>query len=174
MRICLYGGPGVGKSATASWLFSQLKIEGHRIELVSEYIKSWAWEKRVPASFDQYYIFAKQLHSEDKILRHGVDIITDSPLWLQIAYMEREHLCYSEECGRICKKFDDYPALNIFLQRTVDYQDQGRYENLKEAEQMDARIASVLERNNVNYARFDPKDSSGIFNHVSKTLKERQ
>ncbi len=39
MRINLFAGPGAGKSTTATWLFSQLKIAGISIELTSEYVK---------------------------------------------------------------------------------------------------------------------------------------
>lgn len=42
--ICLYGGPGTGKSTTCAGLFYKLKIEGYNCEMNREYIKEWVWE----------------------------------------------------------------------------------------------------------------------------------
>ena len=62
MRICLYSGPGAGKSATAADIFAEFKRKNYSIELVAEYIKTWAYEGRKPESYDQTLIFANQLH----------------------------------------------------------------------------------------------------------------
>lgn len=61
MRINLYAGPGAGKSTTAAMQFAKLKIAGHSIELVSEYVKAWAIAKRQVVGFDQIYLMGKQL-----------------------------------------------------------------------------------------------------------------
>ena len=61
MRICLYAGPGAGKSTTAAWLFSQLKMQDYDIELVTEYVKQWTYTKRLPVGFEQMLILANQL-----------------------------------------------------------------------------------------------------------------
>ena len=90
MRINLFGGAGCGKSVTAARIFVELKIKGHDIEYCTEYIKTWAYEKKVPKSFDQHYIFSKQMHAEDVLLSNGVKhIVTDSPLLMQLCYVER-------------------------------------------------------------------------------------
>jgi hypothetical protein len=174
MRICLYGGPGVGKSALASWLFSQIKMIRPTIdvELVSEYIKGWAWEKRVPISWDQLYIFGKQLHQEDKVLRHNVHIVSDSPLLLQIAYIQKQDNEFAQECLSLCSKFDKkYPALHIKLRRTVPYNPEGRYENLQQAIEMDSRITKLV--NDVygdQSVTFDPLEKELILDYVLRAL----
>jgi nucleoside-triphosphatase THEP1 len=42
--INLYGWPGVGKSALVAKTFTTMKDIGYNVELVSEYVKQWAWE----------------------------------------------------------------------------------------------------------------------------------
>jgi DNA replication protein DnaC len=50
-RICLYGGPGSGKSKLACYL--NYMLMDYDIDLVSEYIKAWAYEGKIPESLDQ-------------------------------------------------------------------------------------------------------------------------
>lgn len=169
MRINLFSGPGVGKSTLAAWLFSQLKMlrPEMQVEQVNEYIKGWAWDKRVPKSWDQFYIFGKQLHAEDKVLRHGVHIVTDSPLLLQIAYMERGGSEFFNECESACRKFEtQFPSMNILLSRAVPYNPEGRYENLQQAIEMDERIAKLLGRTFDAYMCFSPLDKEAILEYI--------
>jgi hypothetical protein len=60
-RICLHAGPGSGKSTLAARVFGELKVRGYDVEHVPEYIKTWAHAGRKPESYDQLYVFAKQL-----------------------------------------------------------------------------------------------------------------
>ena len=53
--INLYGGPGAGKSTSASDLFVILKERGVNAELAREYVKRWAWERRGISPYDQFY-----------------------------------------------------------------------------------------------------------------------
>jgi hypothetical protein len=181
MRINLFSGPGCGKSTLAAWLFSQLKVlrPEMQVEQVSEYIKGWAWEKRVPQSWDQFYIFGKQLHHEDKVLRHGVHVVTDSPLLLQIAYIERQGNEFVQECLSVAMKFDQrFPSMNIRLLRDVPYQQEGRYENLAQAQEMDERITTLLKRmystRTAGYATFSPLDRDAILEYVLLGLDNAQ
>lgn len=177
MRICLFSGPGCGKSTLATWLFSQIKMQRPtiKVELVSEYIKDWAWDKRVPKSWDQFYVFAKQLNREDKVLRHDVHVITDSPLLMQLGYIERGGSVFAEECLSACRKFEEkYPSVNILLERVVEYVPEGRYENLQQAKEMDERITQLLSRALGAYMRFSPLDKETILEYVLKRLDHEQ
>lgn len=148
MRINLYGGPNTGKSTLASYIFSQLKLEHRNIELVSEYIKDWAYEKRVPDGWDQIYLFAKQHRKEKRMVSAAVEnIITDSPMLLQIAY-GRKYKCHGiAELFSIACKWEKFaPGIHLFIDRKgIPYQQQGRYENLSQAKAMDRRIKTVLD-----------------------------
>lgn len=68
--INLYGGPGAGKSTSAAFLYYLLKANGFNVELVREYVKDWAWEKRVITNYDQIYFLGKQVRRES--LLYGI------------------------------------------------------------------------------------------------------
>lgn len=85
--ICLWGGPGTGKSTTCSGIFNRLKKLNYNCEMNREYIKDWVWEKREVLPGDQVYITAKQARKEIIYMRQNLDfIITDSPLALTSFY----------------------------------------------------------------------------------------
>ena len=115
MRICLYGPPGCGKSVMASSLFAAMKKTGYLVELVTEYIKKWAYMKRLPKGYESLYVFSKQLHAEDVFLRHGVNyIVTDSPILLNCAYSAIYEHPIAPHLLEIANKWElEYPSLNI-------------------------------------------------------------
>lgn len=173
MRINLFAGPGAGKSVVASQIFSHFKIKGYNIELVNEYVKGWAYQKIVPQSFDQYYIFSKQLRSEDIILRTGVkNIVTDSPILMQLAYMKRNGENYSPLL-QIAKDFESkYSCINILLERKdISYQQYGRYENEPQAIQMDIIIENILKETNSPYKKIKSLNLDEIFTFVSSYIE---
>ena len=177
MRINLFSGPGAGKSTLAARLYGDLKIAGFNIELVHEYIKTWAYLGRVPKSFDQCYIFGKQLHAEDRVIQSGVDhIITDSPVMMQIAYCQRYEKHYWPELLGIAQKFEELkPSLNIFLDRkNIPYQENGRYENYDQAVEMDARILRFMDEHLPGYFPVDATKPDEIFALIKGRLDSCQ
>jgi hypothetical protein len=139
-------GPGAGKSTAAARLFGELKTKGYDVEHVSEYIKTWAYEGRKPQSFDQFYIFAKQLKSEDVVLRKAKHIVSDSPILLNTAYSTFYGCSFSSELISIAKQFEvQYPSLNLIIERSVEYVDKGRYQNFQEAIEFDEFLFKFLE-----------------------------
>src|SRR5512133_3821784 len=84
--VNLWGGPGTGKSTTAAFLFALLKQKGYNAELVREYVKEWAWEKRQPGPLDQFYFFGKQSRRESLLYGKVDFIVTDCPVMLSAFY----------------------------------------------------------------------------------------
>lgn len=173
MRISLFCGPGGGKSCLAAWIFSQLKKKSYSIELVSEYIKNWAYLNRVTKSFDQCYIFGKQLHYEDVLFQAGIkNLVTDSPVLMQIAYAKKYEVPIWQELLGIALKYEQInPSLNIVLDRSgIDYQQIGRYEDSSGAILMDQKIEELLIDNQVSYKKFISKNWEEILDYIESKI----
>lgn len=161
----MFAGPSAGKSTVAASIYSELKRRGKNVELAREYIKDWAYINRRPVSFDQCYVFAKQLHAEDLLFQGGVkSIITDSPINLAVCYAKAFGCPFWKDLFNISKEFDNkHPPLNIFLDRgNLEYKLGGRYETYEEALLADKRILDFLDEQQQAYKRFSTQDIAGI------------
>jgi len=178
-RINLLGGPGCGKSTNAAELFAQLKRDGYSVELITEYVKGWAFEKRKIYPYDQIYFFGKQMKREFTALNAGVTfIITDSPLLLQIAYGDRAGLPTHTIDGMadILADYErKYPSLNIFLNRgSKVYKAEGRYEDREQAKKMDKLVKHLMSCWGVTYYELDWDKPDQIHALVMKYIKEAE
>jgi len=171
-RINLYGGAGCGKSTIAARIYSELKIKGYNIELVREYIKQWAYSSRVPKSFDQCYVFAKQLHEEDQLFCAGVEhIVTDSPMHLQVFYAEKYKFVSSAHLKAILSDYESShngktKPINVFLHRPAEYVSHGRYETHEQAKQIDQEIIMFLDRNKIEYKSFGCNELEQVISEI--------
>jgi nicotinamide riboside kinase len=149
MRINFLGGPGSGKSTTAAWLFSVLKQRHVSVELVTEYVKAWACQKRVVNEFDQVYLLGKQMQYEYRFLSSGIkNIITDSPVMLSPVYADAYYpdINVAAPMLQIITEYEKrHPSLNIFLRRNdKPYVQEGRYQTLEQAKEIDEKIKKTL------------------------------
>lgn len=90
--INLYGGPGTGKSITATMLFAKMKLAGINCEYVSEFAKELAWQfssnsEDLKALLAQEYVFAQQHFRMRRCSGEVEYIITDSPLLISKVYI---------------------------------------------------------------------------------------
>lgn len=118
-RINFYAGAGAGKSTTAAWIFAQLKALGLQCEQITEYIKTWAYEGKLPKSWDQVFLFANQLRREDVVLSSGTTlVISDSPLLMSCCYGMMTASPAWRSLVNIAHEFEkQYPSVNIMLKR---------------------------------------------------------
>lgn len=183
-RINIFGGPSIGKSTVAAWLFARLKQDGHNVELVSEWIKAWAWQGIKQNGFDQLYIFAKQLRKEDIILRNGGIIISDSPLLMQLAYIKECPVTSTDLYGplyNIANEYErQYPSFNVVLERdpSHSYEQSGRYQTEEQAIKMDQAIHSVLEKHKVGHYHCPASELNTlerwVLQYITSTSKEQK
>lgn len=175
--ICLWGGPGTGKSTTCAGIFNKLKKLDYDVEMNREYVKDWVWEKRTISPGDQQYIFAKSARKERIYMKNNLDfIITDSPLALTTFYGYKYDK-YEKEfdaCKQMLKqhhsfcKDHGYKIEHFFLTRTKNYNPSGRLQTEQEAISFDNEIKEFLTNYPIKfetiYCNSDVEDS--IINHI--------
>jgi nicotinamide riboside kinase len=150
------GGAGSGKSTGAAALFAELKKRGVNVELASEYAKDLVWEDRLATLGDQIYVFGHQHHRLHRLMGKVDIVITDSPLLLSSVYNPT-----SDDRGRaldalVTSVFKHFDNINFLLRRTMPYQKTGRIQTEKEAVEVDKRILTLLETQNIPYIAIDP------------------
>jgi len=150
--INLIGPPGAGKSTTAAGLFSLMKLEGLKAELVTEYAKDLVYENRLEY-LDQNYIFAKQ-HRRLSRLRGVVDyVVTDSPLLVSLYYTDPDlPESFRTFVRDVIDTFDQY---YFFIDRVKEYQTYGRIQSVKESDTIGTQLKKLLHRECINYFRVD-------------------
>lgn len=152
--VNLFAGPGTGKSTTCAALFAELKYRGHNTEMVLEYAKDAAWERRGHKVFQaQEYIFGKQHFRMSRVAEEVDFAITDSPIFLSIVYSKPGYIPSLPLVIR--EAYDQYDNLNIFLKRNKPYNPKGRLQNEEEARQKDLEILAVLDNQGVPYHILD-------------------
>jgi hypothetical protein len=170
----LLGGPGSSKSTTAARLFADLKSAGYNAELVTEYVKQWAWEGRRPEPLDQFYLFAKQARREYSVIGKVEHLVTDSPVLLSGFYAQKYGgadlaamfrpmvLAYL----RAVEKRAQYEY--VFLRRAKPYNPAGRYQTEDEAKQIDAELRRYCDEMGIEYHDIDgdARASAKIFTNV--------
>lgn len=144
-RFCLYGGPGAGKSAEAAVLYAALKAARRNVELVRERIKEFAYLGRSPTPAEKLRFFTSELAEEFAYCQLGLDMVTDSPLWLAAYYARKARHMFTEDFEHMARMMDDsYSTLHVMLPRRFGYDPVGRYQKAEEALAMDEDIYQYL------------------------------
>ena len=156
--INLYGGPGIGKSTTAAYLYYLLKKSNKSVELVQEYVKEWAWENRKIKPFDQIYFFGKQVRKESMLFDKVDYVITDSPVLLSLCYIKK--CCDPEIANGLVETakafYEVSPRYNVkhihvVLKRSGIFEPNGRFHSREESEKIDVEIRDLLKEFGFEY-----------------------
>jgi len=164
--INLYGGPGSGKSTSAAYFYYLLKTQGANVELVREYVKDWAWEKRDIKTYDQIYFLGKQVRRESMLYEKVDWVVTDSPVMMNLYYAQR--YCppsLSEGIRASTLSFyrqameDGHKHIHVLLHRNKPYQGEGRYQTEAEAREIDSGLRHLLDSLKVSIVESTPDES---------------
>lgn len=165
--VNLWGGPGSGKSTSATGAFSKLKILGINSEYVPEYAKDLAWSERKVDN--QVLILGKQY---DRLwrLRDKVEVvITDSPLLLTPIY-NRLNLIHIPSLDQVALDlYNQFHNLDIFVKRVKPFNPAGRYQTEDQARTIDGDTRAMLEQYGIKYQEV-PGNEDGIEQIVNMVL----
>ena len=164
--VNLFGGPGCGKSTTAAYVFSKLKMQGVNAELVTEFAKDKTWEGNTKALSCQPYVFGKQVYRIDRCIDDVDVIVTDSPLLLTILY-NKDKAIEPHFTNMVFSKYAEYDNLNFGLLRKKAYNPKGRNQTEDEAIQLDCAAFDLLDTYKVKY-----KVTSGDITGAEVIVKE--
>ena len=176
--INLLGGAGSGKSTTAAGLFYHFKMNNINCELIGEYVKRWAWEKREIKPLDQIYITGKQIKYESIVYNKVDYVITDSPIILGAIYDE-----FNNNSTMIKPMLDsffetiikkDIHHIYYFIKRNNKYDPIGRYGDENSAKQFDDFLFNKMIEWNIPFKIIDEQKENivnTILNDLNINLK---
>ncbi len=164
--INLFGGPGVGKSTLCAFVFAKLKILGIECEMATEYAKDMVWEESYKKLENQIYIFGKQHARVHRLLGKVDVVITDSPLLNSIVYDKTDNIALKK---LVISEFWKLNTLNFYINRKLDYEENGRVQTLKEAIEVDNAYLKLIKDNDIEYSIIEPGDIDTV---IKKTLSK--
>lgn len=148
--VNLFGAPGTGKSTSAAYIFSQLKLRGINAELITEFAKDKVWEKDEAVLQNQAYVFGKQSFRQTRCDGQVQVMTTDSPLPLSIIYNNDSRL--TENFNKtVMDMFNSFHNLNFFLTRVKEYNPSGRLQTEEEANELAVTIRNMLDERQIAY-----------------------
>jgi ABC-type dipeptide/oligopeptide/nickel transport system ATPase component len=143
--VNLWGGPGCGKSTTATGLFSLMKMRGHKVELITEYAKDLTYEQDWDMLSKQELMYPEQLKRQTRLSGQVDFAITDSPLPLNIIYARPDLRIDHRFCNTVKDGFHSFDNFNIMLMRVKPYSHYGRKESSDKARDIDHDCVHMLE-----------------------------
>ena len=157
--INLFGGAGIGKSTFAANLFGEMKAKGYNVELIREWVKLWAYEKREMTLTNQAIVFGHQIEEETQFYGKVDILICDSPLILSGFYERVNH--NSNLMLPIAKSIMKDAELkgirywNLLLTRQFPYQTEGRWQTEEKAKEQDKLMEKFLKENKLVYEKMN-------------------
>ena len=152
---------------------ARLKRKGINAEYVSEFAKDKVYENNGEVFKHQEYLFGKQSFKMGRVRDKVQVMVVDSPLILCIVYNNDETL--GEDFNKTVRNvFDSYTNRNYLLTRKHTYEDEGRFQNEKEALEVRKHIINALDNLGIdyNYATSSELDCETIANKIAKEIRE--
>lgn len=168
--INLCGGPGTGKSTLSANLFANLKMSGIDVELAPEYVKDLVWEESFKKIENQIYIFGKQ-HNRLYRLKNKVKvIITDSPLLNSVVYYTGNNPHFEP---LVIWEFKAMNNLTFFLERSFEYVQNGRMQDIEGAKKVDDTYKNLLDKYEIDYTSIrSPYNVDSIVESIISKINE--
>lgn len=148
--VNLFAGPGAGKSTTAAGLFHRMKVDGHSVELVTEFAKDLTYSKDFETLSNQLVVLGEQFNRMYRLVGKVDWIITDSPLLLCPMYASGPFRS-AWFMGTALGAFDVFDNKNYLVGRAKPYRTEGRSQDEGAAKVIDRRVMGLLDALAVDY-----------------------
>ena len=157
--INLFGGPGSGKSTIAAEVFARMKKLGYAVELVNEVAKDIVHEQHMGYMMaHQDKISAEQNYRQARVCGIYEYVVTDSPILLGIFYTPDGY--YPSFQRLVIEKFQSYDNINIYLDRTAEYDPRGRYQDEDGANALSQEILNYLKNEGIPFYWLPANDTT--------------
>lgn len=148
--VNLLAGPGAAKSTFCASIFAELKWLGVNTEVALEYAKDLVWEESEHILKNQFFVFGNQLQRLWRLNGKVDVIVTDSSLLNSIIYDAKND---SNFRNLILSEYRKFHNVNYFIVRNKPYIQIGRTQNYQEALQLDNKILTMLNIENIEYKK---------------------
>lgn len=152
--INMFGAAGSGKSTNSAGLAYELKKDGFKIELVTEFAKELCITKSEHLLENQIWVFGNQYHKM-KYLSNDLDfIITDSPIMLSAWYGKKYNYQFESLYPLIKEVHNSFDNINIFLERAHSWDPYARVQSEEESNQDSTDLQNFLKENQISFEIF--------------------
>ena len=152
--INMFGAPCSGKSTNSAGLAYELKKDGFKVELVTEFAKELCITKSEHLLENQIWVFGNQYHKM-KYLSNDLDfIITDSPIMLSAWYGKKYNYQFESLYPLIKEVHNSFDNINIFLERAHSWDPYARVQSEEESNQDSTDLQNFLKENQISFEIF--------------------
>lgn len=152
--INMFGAAGAGKSTNSAGLAYELKKDGFKVELVTEFAKELCITKSEHLLENQIWVFGNQYHKM-KYLSDDLDfIITDSPIMLSAWYGKKYNYQFESLYPLIKEVHNSFDNINIFLERAHSWDPYARVQSEEESDQDSINLQDFLKENQISFEIF--------------------
>ena len=153
--INFFGASGSGKSTNSAGLVYELKKDGFKVELVTEYAKELCITNSAHLLENQFWVTANQ-YQRLRYLSNELDfVVTDSPIFLGNYYSYKYDFEFKETLQPLILEIhNSFDNINLFLERNHPWDQYARVQTQKESMQDSLDLQKYLIDNDINFEVF--------------------
>ena len=141
-------------STNAAGLAYELKTEGFKVEIITEYAKELCILSSEHLLENQIWVFANQ-YQKMKYLSEDLDfVITDSPLMLSSFYGLKYNYSFDSLFPLIKDVYNSFDNINLFLEREHAWDQYARVQTEEESKEDSEKLKAFLKEESVDYVTF--------------------
>jgi hypothetical protein len=175
--VNLLGEPGVGKSVTAAGLFFELSINNFKAEVIPEVAKGYAWETPKdahgkslmhPIFGQQIFLLGEQNRMLERVKGQREIAIMECPLLMGAIYKPENYFTHFTDL--VLEQFHDYKNINIVLERSHNFDPQGRVHDELQSKEVRSKMFDFLNEHKIPYVTM--RTNENIHRQIAKYIRD--